>query len=60
MRTTTTVAKMSATAATKILGTPIISPAPTTLALAAAGLGIDVTPQVCYFIHSLYIYFLPC
>ena len=33
---------MSATAATRTSGTPVITTAPTTLALATAGLGIDV------------------
>ena len=42
MRMTTNAAKMSATAATRTSGTPVITAAPTILALAAAGLEIDV------------------
>ena len=58
MRTTTTVAKMSATAATKILGTPVITAAPTALALAAAGLGIDVgDPSGMLFYSYIYIFY---
>ena len=56
MRTTTTVAKMSATAATKILGTPVITAAPTALALAAAGLGIDVGDPSGMLFYSFFTY----
>ena len=68
MRMTTTAAKMSAMAATRTSGTPVITAVPTTLELAAAGLEIDVGSKPLrlesrplrffFFIHSLHIYFL--
>ena len=61
----TNAAKMSATAATRTSVTPVITAAPTTLALAAAGLEIDVgskllclgsRPLGYVFLFILYIY----